>query len=43
MEEDEFLFPEHDEGGVSELDQLRQGEQPGPEGWYLDTLALEKG
>ena len=35
MEEDEFLFPEDDEGGVSELDQLWQGEQPGPEGRHL--------
>ena len=38
MKEDEFLFPEDDEGGVPELNQLGPGEQPGPEGWHLDIL-----
>ena len=35
MKEDEFLFPEDNEGGVPELEQLGQGEQPGPEGGDL--------
>ena len=49
VEEDEFLFPEHDEGGVSKLNQLWQSEQPGPKGRYLDMtrnwirVAIESG
>ena len=39
MKEDEFLFSEDNEGGVPKLDQLGQGEQPGPEGWHLKTVA----
>ena len=35
VKEDEFLFPEDNEGGVPELEQLGQGEQPGPEGGDL--------
>jgi len=32
MKKDEFLFSEDNEGSVPKLDQLGQGEQPGPEG-----------
>ena len=35
MEKDEVLLPEYDEGRVTELDDLRQGEHPGPECHHL--------
>jgi len=40
VKEDEFLFPEDNEGGVPELEQLGQGEQPGPEGG--DFIGLQE-
>ena len=35
VEKDEILLPEYDEGRVPELDDLGQGEHPGPECHHL--------
>jgi len=38
VQEDERLLAEDDEGGVPELEQLGQGEQPGPEAAHFVCL-----
>ena len=41
VEKDEVLLPEYDEGRVPELDDLGQGEHPGPECHHLWVVFVE--